>query len=129
VRLAANTNFIVFDLTWHGLEQMTFWMRGTHANHYPIDATTTDCMPRLYDSFDKLDILIYYLNSQMITNWSCVVWPGEHFESWSYLSCVFVFIVSRCWRLLCMTRWTLLIMKLFIMCFCFQCVKMLTVIV
>jgi len=71
-------------------------MRGNHVSHSPIGALFTDCMPRLYDSFGNIDILIYYLNSQMITN----------------VSSVFVFSVSRRWWLLCKTRWTLWIIKL-----------------
>jgi hypothetical protein len=35
---ATNTNFIVFGLTWPGLEPTICHTRGEHANHYTTDA-------------------------------------------------------------------------------------------
>jgi hypothetical protein len=35
---ATNTNFIVFGLTWPGLEPTIYNTRGEHANHYTTDA-------------------------------------------------------------------------------------------
>ena len=35
---AINTNFIVFSLTWPGLEPTIYHTRGKHANHYATDA-------------------------------------------------------------------------------------------
>ena len=35
---ARNTNFIVFGLTWSGLEPTIYLTRGEHANHYITDA-------------------------------------------------------------------------------------------
>jgi hypothetical protein len=38
---ATNTNFIVFGLTWSGLEPTSYRTRGEHANHYVY---TTDAV-------------------------------------------------------------------------------------
>jgi hypothetical protein len=35
---ATNTNFIVFGLTWQGLEPTFYRTPGVHANHYTTDA-------------------------------------------------------------------------------------------
>ena len=37
-REKTNTNFIVFGLTYSGLEPMIYHSRGEHANHYTTDA-------------------------------------------------------------------------------------------
>ena len=37
-REATHTNFIVFGLTWLGLEPMIYLTQGEHANHYTTDA-------------------------------------------------------------------------------------------
>ena len=42
-RDATNTNFIVFGLTWMGLEPMIYRARGEHANHYTTDAVFQIC--------------------------------------------------------------------------------------
>jgi hypothetical protein len=45
IRDATYTNFIVFGLTWLGLELTNYHTWGEHANHYATDAVTiiVDC--------------------------------------------------------------------------------------
>ena len=42
---ATKTNFIVFGLTWPGLEPTIYRIRGEHANHYTTDAVEVSLNP------------------------------------------------------------------------------------
>ena len=54
IREATNTNFIVFGLTWRGLEPKIHHTWGEHANHY-----TTDVVPKHKTKKSWTNQLIY----------------------------------------------------------------------
>jgi hypothetical protein len=64
---ATNINFIVFDLTWSGLESMIYSTRGKHANHYNTHAIWNIWLSALVQTF--LEHLAFSTRQDVFVVW------------------------------------------------------------
>ena len=58
---ATNTYFIVFGLTWSGLEHTIYHTQGEHANHYTNDVVT---IQNIYEIINNLIMAVYTENPE-----------------------------------------------------------------